>query len=176
MALWEPLCVYWVTQPCLTLCDPMDCSRQASPSKGILQARILEWVALPTSKGSSQLRGRTQASCITGGFFPVWAPREDPENLCFILFCFLPSPSSCRAPCLFCFQLLCTVFSLPKVLFLLTFFVYISDCMFKIISSENPLSFKIQLKWFLCCLHWLKADFLFLLFKKPAIFKMYEKV
>ena len=53
-----------VTQSCLTLCDPMDYTIH-----GILQARILEWVAFPFSRGSSQPRDRTQVSCIAGGFF-----------------------------------------------------------------------------------------------------------
>ena len=43
---------------------------------GILQARILEWVAFPFSRGSSQPRDRTQVSCISGGFFTSWATRE----------------------------------------------------------------------------------------------------
>ena len=50
-------CVCLVTQLCLTLCDPMDCiAHQAPLSMGILQARILEWVAMPSSRGSSQPR------------------------------------------------------------------------------------------------------------------------
>ena len=53
-----------VTQLCLTLCDPMDCTVQ-----GILQARILEWVAFPFSRGSFQPRDGTQVSCIAGRFF-----------------------------------------------------------------------------------------------------------
>ena len=53
-----------VTQLSPTLCDPMDCM-----VPGILQARILEWVAFPFSRGSSQPRDRTQASCTAGGFF-----------------------------------------------------------------------------------------------------------
>ena len=43
---------------------------------GILQARILEWVACPFSSGSSQPRNRTRVSCIAGGFFTNWATRE----------------------------------------------------------------------------------------------------
>ena len=43
-------------QLCLTLCDPMDCSPPGSFIHGILQARILEWVAIPSSRGSSQPR------------------------------------------------------------------------------------------------------------------------
>ena len=53
-----------VTQSCLTLCDPADYR-----AHGILQARILEWVAFPFSRGSSQPGDRTQVSRIVGGFF-----------------------------------------------------------------------------------------------------------
>ena len=56
-----------VAQSCLTLCDPMDCSPPGSSVPGILQARILEWVAFPFSKGSSQPWDRTwvsRVSCI----------------------------------------------------------------------------------------------------------------
>ena len=55
-----------VTQLCLTLCDPMDYTVH-----GILQARILEWVAFPFSRGSSQPRDQTQISCTAGGLF-MW--------------------------------------------------------------------------------------------------------
>ena len=58
-----------VTQLCLTLCDPMDCNPQALLSMGILQARTLEWVAISSSRGSSQTRDQTQVSHIAGGFF-----------------------------------------------------------------------------------------------------------
>ena len=56
-----------VTQSCPALWDPVH---------GILQARILEWVAIPFSRGSSQPRNRTQVSHIAGGFFTSWATRE----------------------------------------------------------------------------------------------------
>ena len=59
-----------VIQLCPTLCDPMDCSCV----HGILQARILEWVAVPFSRGSSWPRDRTWvAARIVGRFFTVWA-------------------------------------------------------------------------------------------------------
>ena len=51
----------------LTLCDPMNCSPPGSSARGILQPRILEWVAISSSRGSSQLRDQTHvsyASCI----------------------------------------------------------------------------------------------------------------
>ena len=54
-------------------------ARQAPLSMGILQARMLEWVAMPSSRGSSQPRDRTQVSRIAGGFFTIWATREDQE-------------------------------------------------------------------------------------------------
>ena len=50
------MCVCLVPQSCLTLCDPMDCNSPDSSVHGILQARILEWVAMPSSRGSSQPR------------------------------------------------------------------------------------------------------------------------
>ena len=51
-------------QLCLTLCNPMDCSPPGSPVHGILQARILEWVAMPSSRKSSWPRDRTRISYI----------------------------------------------------------------------------------------------------------------
>jgi len=58
-----------VAQSCPTLCDPMDCSPTCSPVREILQARILEWVAFPFFRGSSEHRDQTQVSHIAGGFF-----------------------------------------------------------------------------------------------------------
>ena len=52
-------------QLCPALCDPMDCSPPGSPVHRILQARILEWVAMPSSRGSSQPRDRTPTSYIS---------------------------------------------------------------------------------------------------------------
>ena len=57
---------------CPTLCNPMDYTVH-----GIVQARILEWVAFPFPRGSPQPRDRTQVSHIAGGFFTSWATRED---------------------------------------------------------------------------------------------------
>ena len=53
-----------------------DCCSPGSSVSRILQARILEWIAIPSSRGSSQLRDWTQVSCIAGGFFTIWATRE----------------------------------------------------------------------------------------------------
>ena len=57
------------SQLCLALCDPMDCSLPGSSLHGILQARVLEWVAISFSRGSSQPRDRTRVSCIPGRHF-----------------------------------------------------------------------------------------------------------
>ena len=76
------MCVCLVAQLCLTLCDPLDCSPPGSSVHGILQARILEWVARPSSRGSSQPKDGTLVSfvsCIAGGFFTCWAIGEAPE-------------------------------------------------------------------------------------------------
>ena len=54
----------------------MNCSPPGFSDHGILQARILEWVAIPFSRGSSQSRYQTQVSCIAGRFFNIWATRE----------------------------------------------------------------------------------------------------
>ena len=54
-----------VTQPCLTLCNPVDCNPKGSSVHGVFQARILEWVAMPFSKGSSWLRDLTCTSCVS---------------------------------------------------------------------------------------------------------------
>ena len=62
-----------VDQLCPTLCDPIDYSPQGSSDHGILQARILEWVAISFSRGSSQPRDRTQVSRIAGRCFNLWA-------------------------------------------------------------------------------------------------------
>ena len=68
-----------VAQSCPTLCDPMDGSPPGSSVHGILQAKILEWVAIPFSRGSSQPRDRTWVSCITVRFFTLWDTREAPS-------------------------------------------------------------------------------------------------
>ena len=68
--------IRWVTQSCPTLCNPMDCNLPGSSVHGILQARLLEWVAIPFSRESSRLRDQTWVSCIAGRFFIIWATKE----------------------------------------------------------------------------------------------------
>ena len=67
------MCVCLVTQSCPTLCNPMDCSPPGSSVCGILQARIVEWVAMPFSRGSPP-RDWTWVSRIVGRFFATVTP------------------------------------------------------------------------------------------------------
>ena len=71
-------------QSCPTLFDPMDYSPPGSSAHGILQARILEQVAMPSSRGSSQLRDRTGVSftspAFAGGFFAAIASWQGVDN------------------------------------------------------------------------------------------------
>ena len=64
--------MFWVAQLCLTLCDPIDCSPPAPWTMGILQARILEWVAMFSSRGSSQPRDWIQVFRIAGRLFIIY--------------------------------------------------------------------------------------------------------
>ena len=65
-----------------TLCNPMNCSPPGSSVHGILQVRILKWLVMPSSRGSSQPKDQTRVPCIfciAGGFLTCWAIREAPE-------------------------------------------------------------------------------------------------
>ena len=81
-----------VAQLCPTLCDPVDCSPPGSSVHGILQTRILEWVAIPFSKGYSQPRDWTQVFRIVGGLFLPSEPLGKPpiaivlNKICFYHF------------------------------------------------------------------------------------------
>ena len=69
-------------------CDPMDCRLQASSVHGILQVRILEWVAISFSMGSSQPRNWTWVSCPAGRCFTDWAMSDAYKNLPTYIFLF----------------------------------------------------------------------------------------
>ena len=104
-------CAYWLS---LTL-RPMDYSPQAPLSMGVLQARILEWVAMPSSRESSQPRDWTQVSHTAAGFFTIWAIRETSCHLINLvcaksfawiilfnlqyIYCPLPTPPPILVPC-----------------------------------------------------------------------------
>ena len=75
---WLLLGIQWseVAQSCPTLCNPMDCSLSGSPVHGIFQARVMEWIAISFSRGSSWPRNRTWVSRVAGRRFTIWATRE----------------------------------------------------------------------------------------------------
>ena len=75
------VCNAKLLQSCLTLCNSMDCSPLGSFVHGILQVRILEWVAMLSSRGSSQPRDGTQVSCIAGRFSTAEPPGKPKKHL-----------------------------------------------------------------------------------------------
>ena len=76
--IYPAISTYMHAQSCQTLCDSMDCSPPGSSVPGIFQAKILDWVAIPFSRGSSQPRGQTQVSCAAGWFFLMFEPPGKP--------------------------------------------------------------------------------------------------
>ena len=78
--LYQQREAFLMLQSCLTLCGPMDCSPPGSSVHGILQLRILEWVAMPSSRESSPPRDRTHVSCSSciSGRFCTAEPRGKP--------------------------------------------------------------------------------------------------
>ena len=81
-----------VSQSCPTLCDPMDYSLPDSSVHGILQARVLEWVAISFSRGCSRPRDWTWVSCVAGRLFyhlATWWLRDD------LKICYLNFPYDC---------------------------------------------------------------------------------
>ena len=77
-SVWPPCFSPWRDRHSglIVVCNPMDCSLPGSSVHGILQARILEWIAIPFSRGSSQPRDQTRVSRIAGRFFTFWATKE----------------------------------------------------------------------------------------------------
>ena len=71
--------LYLVTQSCSTLCEPVDFRTPSSSVHGILQARMFEWVAMPSSRRIFPTRAHTQVFHIAGGFFTICATREAPK-------------------------------------------------------------------------------------------------
>ena len=83
----EKLCVHacYSLQPCLTLCDPMDCGLPGSFVHEILQARTLEWIAMPSSRESFQPRDQTQSlksPALAHSFFTTSPTWEAPGTSC----------------------------------------------------------------------------------------------
>ena len=74
------LCCAWSLRCRRLFVTPWTVAHQASLSMGILQARIMEWVVMPSSRGYSQIRDQTQVFNTAGGFFTVWASTGKPKN------------------------------------------------------------------------------------------------
>ena len=108
------VCVHALSlRSCPTLCDPVDGSPPGSSARGILQAGMLEWVAMPSSRGSSRARDQTCVfcvACIAGRFFIHWATWEahrrlTPTELPWILGSLLGlccDPTCCRSKAAWC--------------------------------------------------------------------------
>ena len=86
-----------VTQSRPTFCDPMECRPPGFSLHGALQTRILEWVAMPSSRGSSRPRDGSQATHTAGKFFTSWATGGSPQAYLFF------SELCSIWPCLLCF-------------------------------------------------------------------------
>ena len=125
-----------VVQLCLTLGDPIDCSPLGSSVQeernvhGIFQARILEWVAISFSRGSSWPRDWSRIACIAGGFFTVWATRETPLKVHQELL----SVCVCVCVCV-CVSIRCIIYSIHPLNFKNWSNIYI---------AQNPLNCIIQ--------------------------------
>ena len=106
--LWIHLDLYacLATQLC-RLWDLIDCSLPGSSAHGILQGRILEWVAIPFLRGFSRPRYQAWVSCTAGRFFTVWARRVATNLLLFTKLQPTPPPAPPHAKRQFFFSLLC---------------------------------------------------------------------
>ena len=114
------------------LCNPMDCSPPRSSDHGILRARILEWVAIFFSRGSSRPRDQTWVSCLTGRFFTLWTTREAPKtdrSQHSLVDC-LPSAQELCFPLNLKATLRCLGPHLPRG----------TDCQIPLCSTSHPLS------------------------------------
>ena len=131
-------CMYAkLLQSCPALCDPMDCSLPGSSVHGILQARILEWVALPSSRGSSQPRDLTCVSCLLhwqAGPLPLTPPGKpklspSPLNLTSNQ-CYFYHPRSGYAHLLYCLNHMQLLPGLPASSF--------ASCPINLMSNQHP--------------------------------------
>ena len=89
-SLYIFICCAQLIQSCLTICNPMDCSRPGSSVQGILQTKILEWVAMPSSRGSSQPEMEPESlksPALAGGSLPAVPPRKPYLSIypCYLL-------------------------------------------------------------------------------------------
>ena len=129
---------------------PWTVAHQAPLSMGILQARILEWVAMPSSRGSSQPRDQIQVSHIAGRFFTVWATRRsDSAHLCIEeINTLLPEADTSRR----CFARLKTLFnftsSLPLPLYSAFWLLFLIASLSLWCYKKTP-SIQVPIRWLL---------------------------
>ena len=135
-----------VAKSCPTLVDPKDCSLPGSSVHGILQARILEWVAISSSRSSSQPRNPTQVSCIAGRFFTNWTMYSFSVYSCHL---FLISSVSVR--------------SISFLSFIVPIFAW-SVSLLSPVFLKRSLVFFYCFPLFLCIAHWGRLSYLSLLF------------
>ena len=126
---WSEVLVH---QSCPTLCDPTDYSLPGFSVSGILQARILEWIAIPFSRGSSQPREQTWVSCIAGRFFTVWTTGKTNQGS-------NPNPLHWKHRVFFFF-----FFTMIKVFTFIYLFIFIS---WRLITSQHFSGFCHTLTW-----------------------------
>ena len=137
------MCVFLVVQSCPTLCLLMDCNLPGSSVHGILQARILEWVAIPFSRQSSWPRDWTLTSCR---FFTVWAMKEalEREGSLKITYSFILCCSVTKSCLTLCNSMDCIMPVFPVVHYLLelaqTHVHWVSDA----IQPSHPLSLNLS--------------------------------
>ena len=138
---------------CVWLCDPMDCSLPGSCAHGIFQTRILKWVAIPFSRGSSWPRDRTQVSCIAGRCFAIWATITTTKISCKIV----PPPQKVSS-CVFVVDLpwitaLGNPWSAVTVALPFSRISYKSD-------QHNVVNFSLKFWWFIYVMVYINASFL----------------
>ena len=122
-----------VSQSCLTLCHPMDCSLPGSSVHGILQVRMLEWVAISFSRASSWPRD----ACIAGRLFTIWATREAQTQVVYNFLVAMLKNKKKRELTLIVFKLLylkCYCFNMGSILKFVNELFYTLFCML----SLNP--------------------------------------
>ena len=124
----------------MTLWDPMDCSPQGSSVRGISQARILEWVAISSSKGSFWIRDQTLVSCIGKWILYHWATWEAPP-LHVLLKLNVPTKP------IFPFPFLLSTTALQAFFLFLCSILHISSWSFRSILSALPLLLTASSNW-----------------------------
>ena len=140
-----------VAQLCLALCDPMDCSLRVSSVHGIIPARILEWVAVSFSRGSSQPRDVVQSPSLQVDSLPAELPGKPTDLLnCHLLFFFFPVPFQLFPLPVFqlmiCSSLSFSLLIIPSGVFFISALYYSSLILLYILNSLLKISHSVHPK------------------------------